>query len=126
LILEDSGPSRDQAAALDAQLFTRDPFPVVNLADLFNLGLDKNTRVMIFVSNLQLTQGETPASVIVNVTDSNNQTYNIPAEDVEPVAGFSFSQVVFRLPDNLPPGTCVIKVMAHNQITNQGTIRIRI
>jgi hypothetical protein len=30
------------------------------------------------------------------------------------------------LPDNLPPGTCVIKVIAHGQVSNSGSLRIRI
>jgi len=126
LILEEFGQIPNQAAALDAQLFTRDPFPVMNFANLLNLSPDRNTRVMIFVSNLQLAQGETSSSVIVNLIDSNNLSYNIPAEVVNPVPGFSFSQVIFRLPDNLALGTCTISIMAHSQISNFGTMRIRI
>jgi len=107
-------------------LFLRDPFPVVNGANLFNSGIDRNTRVIIFVTNLQLTQGETSSSVVVNLIDSNNQIYDIAAADVRAVPGFDFTQVIFRLPDNLPAGTCIIKVKAHGQVSNPGTIRIRI
>ncbi len=126
LILEETGPAQDQAAALDSELFTRDPFPVINTANLFNLGTDRNTRVMIFVTNLQLAQGETPASVVVNLTDNNGQGYDVPAEDVRLVSGFGFTQVIFRLPDNLSVGACTIKVKAHGQTSNAGTVRIRI
>src|SRR5262249_55419009 len=41
LLLDESGPALNQAAALDSVLFTRDPFPVVNAADLLNLGVDR-------------------------------------------------------------------------------------
>jgi len=125
LILDGSGPGAQQAAALDATLFLRDPFPVVNTHNLLNQGPDKNTRVVLLVTNLQLVQGETASSVIVNLTGSNNEVYNLPAEDVRPVISSNFTQVVFRLPDALAPGTCTIKVKARGQESNPGTIRIR-
>lgn len=125
LILDESGPGAQQAAALDATLFLRGPFPVVNTGNLLNQGPDKNTRVTLFVTNLQLVQGEAPSSVIVNLVGSNNESYNLPAEDVRPVNSSNFAQVVFRLPDGLAPGTCTIKIKAHGQESNSGTIRIK-
>ena len=125
LMLDTSGPSADQVAGMDSILFLRDPLPVVNAADLFRQGSDRNTRVIVFVSNLQLAQGETAAAVVVNLIDGNNQSYDIPAEDVRPVPDFNFTQVIFRLPNNLPAGTCTLKISAHGQISNTGTIRIR-
>ena len=106
-------------------LHLRDLFPVINSNNLLNTSPDKNTRVVIFVVNLSLLPGEQSSAVTVNLIDSNNQTYNIPAEDVRAVDSFGFAQVIFRLPDNLPVGTCTIKVIAHGQTSNTGTIRIR-
>lgn len=126
LILYTFDPVPGAAAALDALLFLRDPFPVVNAANLFNVGSDRNTRVLVFVANLQLAQGETASSVVVNLVDSNNQIFDVVAQDPRPVPNFSFTQVTFRLPDNLPAGTCTIKIKAHGQVSNAGTIRIRI
>jgi subtilisin family serine protease len=126
LILDQSGPDVSQAAALDSLLFLRDPFQVVNSADVLNPGVDLNARLIIFVTSLQLAQGEPSSSVVVNLTDSNNQSYDVAAEDVRPVPNFGFTQVIFRLPDNLPGGTCIIKVKAHAQVSNVGAIRIRI
>lgn len=126
LLLEESGPASTQAAALDSVLFVRDPFQVVNGADLLNLGVDRNTRVIVFVTNLQLAQGETSSSVVVNLIDSNNQSYDVAAEDVRLVPNFDFTQVIFRLPNNLPAGTCTIVIKAPGQVSNAGTIRIRI
>lgn len=125
LMLDTSGPATDQAAALDSLLFLRDPFPVINGANLLNLGTDRNTRVILFVANLQLLQNETSSSVIVNLIDSNNQSYDISAEDVRPIPNFAFTQVSFRLPNNLATGISTVIVKAHGQITNQGTIRIK-
>jgi len=123
LVLEEFGPSPSQAAALDSMSLLRDPFPVVNL---FNLGTDRNTRVIVFATNLQLAPGETASSVIVNLIDSNNQSYDVPAEEVRLLTGFGFTQVIFRLPNGPAVGTCTIRVKAHGQVTNLGTIRIRI
>ena len=81
---------------------------------------------MIFVMNLQLAQGETSTSVVVNLIDSKNQSYDIAAEDVRPVPNSNFTQVIFRLPNNLSTGTCTVRVKAHSQFSNTGAIRIRI
>jgi len=77
------------------------------------------------VINLELAQGETSSAVVVNLIDSNNQSYDIPAEDVRRVPDSNFTQVIFRLPNNLPAGTCTLKISAHGQFSNPGTIRIR-
>lgn len=126
LIVDESGPDIDQAAALDSVLFLRDHFQIVNAANLLNQGPDRNTRVIVLATNLQLAQGETSASVVVNLIDSKNQSYDIPAEDVRPVPNFNFTQVVFRLPDGLSDGKCTVRVKAHGQVSNAVSTRIRI
>src|SRR6185503_17262817 len=115
LLLDRSGPALNQVAALDSVFLTRDPFPVVNA---LNLGVDRNTRVIVFATNLQLLQGESSSAVTVSLVDSNNQSYNIAAEDVRPVPNFPFTQVVFRLPDSTSVGTCIITLKAHGQTSN--------
>jgi hypothetical protein len=125
LALEESGPGQLQVAALDSILFLRDPFPVISM-DVLNTGSDRNTRVIVFVTNLQLASGEVASSVIVNLVDSSGQTYDVGAEDVRVVPPFNFMQVKFRLPDNLVPGVCNIKIRVHDQESNPGTIRIRL
>jgi len=126
LILDVSGPGPEQAAALDSLLFLRDPFLVVNSADLFYPGTDRNTRVTVFATDLQLGSGEPSSAVVINLIDSNSQSYNIAAEDVRSVPSSGFTQVIFRLPDNLPPGVCTIIITAHGQSSNVGTFRIRV
>jgi uncharacterized repeat protein (TIGR01451 family) len=115
-----------QLPALDSLWQTRDPFSVVNPANLLKQPNDPNTRVILFVLSLELFTGETAASVTVNLTDANGLIHNVPAEDVRPIpAGLGFSQVTFRLPSNLPVGTCQVKLIAHNLTSNTGTIRIK-
>lgn len=57
LIMDEAGPDPNQAAALDSLLLLRDPFPVHSIAAWWTFGPDRNTRVMVFVENLQLNPG---------------------------------------------------------------------
>jgi len=124
LMLEDSGPDSQQAAAFESLLFTRDPFRVKSIADWFNLPPGQNTLVMIFAQNLRLNQGETASDVVVNLVDGNNQSFDVPAADVRAVPNVNLTQVLFALPDGLAPGTCKVTIKAHGQTSNMGTIRI--
>jgi hypothetical protein len=124
LLLDSDGPSVDHVASLESLTFLRDPFPVVNGAGLLSLGSDPNTKVIVFVRNLQLAEGEPAYSVVVNLRDANNQSYDVLAESVRPVTNADFVQVIFRLPNNLAVGACTIKIKAQGQISNAGVIRI--
>ena len=99
LMLEESGPAPQLAAAFESLLFTRDPFPVKNIADWFNLPPGQNTLVVIFAQGLRLNPGETASEVIVNLVDGNNQSFDVPAADVRAVPNVDLTQVLFRLPD---------------------------
>lgn len=125
LLLDSNGPAVDQLASVDATLLIRDPFPVLNGAYLFSAVSDHNTRVIVVVRNLILAQGELPSSVLVNLVDADNQTYDVPAESVRQMASTDLVQVVFALPGNLAGGTCTVKIKAHGQTSNTGTMRIR-
>ena len=126
LLLDATGPAADQLASLNSALFVRDPFPVVNPGDALNLGSDRNTRVIVFVRNLPLSPSDPATAAVVNLVDSNNQTYDVPAESVRLINDGGFTQVIFRLPDNLAAGSCTVTLKAHGQTSNSGTIRIKI
>jgi hypothetical protein len=123
LLLETSESPTTQAAALDAVLLVRDPFPVLN-SNYLLFGLEQNTRVILFVRHLQLAQGETAANITVHMVDALGQTHDVAAEDFSSLPGFEFSQLIFRLPPTLAPGTYTIEIQAHGQASNTGTIRI--
>ena len=125
LILDSTGPAADQVASLDSRLLFRDPFPVTSGAAVLNYSSDRNTRVVVFVRNLQLSAEEVASSVVVNLVDEDNQTFDVPAEAVRPVANIDLVQVIFRLPDTLAAGACTVRIRAHGQTSNAGTIRIR-
>jgi photosystem II stability/assembly factor-like uncharacterized protein len=124
LVLEDSGPAVNQAAALDALLAVRDPFKIVSIPDWFGTGPDRNTRVILFARNLQLNPGESATAVRVRLIASNNQVVEVLAEDVRSLPNSDLTQVVFRLPDNLAAGACTVIIRAHGRFSNTGTIRI--
>ncbi len=124
LLLDQSGPNANQAAAFESLMFVRDPFRVISPYEWWNLGADRNTRVIVFATNLTLNPGETAADVIVTLVDSTSQTHNIAAEDVRTMPGSDFPQVRFRLPNGLPAGNCTIVIKAHSQTSNTGVFRI--
>jgi hypothetical protein len=125
LLLDETGSPSTQLVAVDSILLLRGPFAVVNTANRLNSANDPNTRVTVFAMALPLSSGEPASSVVVNLTDINGQSYDIAAENVQLVPSFSFRQVTFRLPNNLPAGTCQLKLKAHNLTSNVGTIEIK-
>ncbi|HEX6719585.1 MAG TPA: carboxypeptidase regulatory-like domain-containing protein, partial [Pyrinomonadaceae bacterium] len=126
LLLEESGSTPTDIAALDAILLLRDPFSVLNTNNLLVPGTDRNTRVLVLVKNLQLQSGESPAVVTVNLVDSSGRNYDVIAESVQVLPAFEFMQINFRLPDGLAPGACTVQIKAHDQVSNVGVIRIRL
>ena len=124
LMLEEALNSQ-RVVALDSLTLLTDPFPLIPTLNLLNQGADPNTRLILFLTNLQLAQGDVASTVRVSLVDNNGQSFEIGAEDVRLVTPFNFMQVTFRLPDNLAAGVCNVKVKAHDQQSNAGTITIR-
>lgn len=118
IMLEESGPVANQAAIFDSILHIRDPFLVVNTANLFLPTSDQNTRAVIFVSNLS------GSAVVVNVIDSNNNSFEITPIDVHEFTDVPFTQVTFRLPNGLASGTCKVRVFSQSLASNDATFRI--
>jgi Calx-beta domain len=124
LLRDESGPADTQVAALDAISLLRDPFRVQGIPEWFPNVPDRNTRVILFVRNLQLDPGELPSSVTVRLLSDLLQSQDVPAVDVRTVPNTDLTQVTFRLPDNLAPGTYLVHVRAHGRSSNTGMIRI--
>ena len=124
LALDNSGPAVDQLAAVDSMLLLRDPFRLTQPASVITQPTDGRTRVVIFVSNLNLAPADPPNLVTVTLVDAQGHSFEIAAENVRSVVGVEMSQVTFRLPDNLAPGTCTVKVSTQGRVSNTGTIRI--
>jgi len=66
---------------MDSVVLFRDPFPILN-GNFLNQGPDRNTRVIVFATDLALAPGETSSAVVVNLVDSSNKSFDVTAEDV--------------------------------------------
>jgi hypothetical protein len=124
MALDESGPAADQAAAIESHLLMRDPFRVPNIAEWMQLGADSNTRVTLFAMGLELNQGEPVTAVEILLISSNGPSFLLVAQDVRAVRDVPFTQVTFRLPNDLPSGTYQVSIQAHGHTSNTGTIRI--
>ena len=94
------------AAAFDSVTYLRRPFRKLNLN---NFSADQRMRVILFTSNLGLTQSDLSQPGVLVVEASG---INLPVEHVGPmlVPGLSTSYIVVRLPDNLPTGALQLTV----------------
>jgi len=126
LLLEESGPAVDQVAAVDSVLLLRDPFRVVNPANMVKDPLSPNTGVIVFAQSLELAFFESASAVGVIVTDSTNHTFNMVAAQVTPasISGLNVKQVNFILPTGIAPGTCILKLVLHGHVSNSVTFRV--
>ena len=90
--------SANRASALDSVTWVKGPFRVLNF---FNFSTDNHTRVILFTSDLGMTQ---PDASQLTVRAGG---VTLTVEGVGPVAGvtgMNASYVVVRLPDGLPVG----------------------
>ena len=102
----------------------RDPF---SLTSPWNLSSDGRTRVMFFVTNLDLAPNENTSAVDAQAQDGASNVFPLTVEFAGKVPGFDWlTQVVVRLPDNLPSGQAVfLSVTFHGQTSNQARIQMR-
>ena len=63
--------------------------------------------------------------MIVNLVDSNNQSFDVFAEQVLALPNTDLVQVTFRLPNSLAAGTCTVRITHQLRTSNAGTIRIK-
>lgn len=84
------------------------------------------TRVMLFVTNLDLLPNENSSVVTVQAEDAAHNVYPLTIEFVGKVAGFDWlNQVVVRLPDNLPATQpALLSVALHGQTSNKARVRM--
>jgi len=100
--------------------FVRGPFP---LSNSHNFSADQRTRLLLFTSNLGLTQADLndPSVLVVELAG-----VNLPVENVGAFAlpELPSSYIVVRLPDNLPAGVLQLKIKLRGVTSNTATINI--
>jgi hypothetical protein len=97
----------NKAAALDSVTQVRGPFSILNT---HNFSADSHTRVMLFTSNLGLSQ---PDSAILSVRASGILLTVEKVGTVSGVQGLDASYIIVRLPDGLPSGSLPLTVTLH-------------
>jgi hypothetical protein len=112
----------NNVAALDSVYFTRGPFRVINPNNFFSA--DHRTRIILFTSDLGLTQSDLsdPAILVVDVPG-----YQLPVENVGAltgVPGLSGSYIIVRLPDGLPTGALDLRVRVRGVTSDARTLNI--
>jgi uncharacterized repeat protein (TIGR01451 family) len=113
-----------RAAALDAVTMVRDPFSLTND---HNFSSDRRTRIMLFVTGIELLPSEGLSAVQVQLEDSAHRVYPLSVEDVRKVPGFdTLSQIVVRLPDSIQSeGDFNVSVTFRGATGNRPLINIR-
>ena len=119
ILLDESGPEVNQAAAFEATCFLRDPFHLISQYPWFVPANDQNTRVTIFASNVAAGTQAT-----ITLVDAKGQAFTFAAETVLDVRGNGFSQLTFRLPNNIAPGPCNVMVSTSGGLSNVATFRV--
>jgi glucose/arabinose dehydrogenase len=116
----------DLAIALDSPTMSRDPFALTNLIN-FSLTNDHQTRLSLFVTNLELLPGENSSAVTARLQDASMNVFPLQVEFVGAVTGVAgFSQVIARLPANTPANQSVfVSVTLHGQTSNLARVRMK-
>jgi len=117
-------PCTQRAVALDSVKLNTEPFELENS---LNFSSDQRTRLMLFAWNMNLQPGEGPAAVTVQAIDAQQTIHVLPIEFVSDVDGEpGLTQIVVRLPDDLPSGTDLrLRVLVHGFTSNEAPMAIK-
>jgi len=117
-------PNTDRAIAFDSVTMVRDPFPLITL---LNFSSDQRTRIMLFATDADLMPGENSSAITAKAEDAAQVVYPLPVEFVGKVSGLnSFTEIVVKLPDNLPGNADVfISITLHSKTSNRVRLKIQ-
>jgi glucose/arabinose dehydrogenase len=119
-----SESNSDIAIALDSIWYLRDPFSLTN--PVTNFSSEQRTRISLFGTNMDLVPGEDSSAVTVRAEDAQSVIYPATVEFVGKVPGFDFTQIVVKLPDNLPTNQSVLfSATLRGKTTNKVRVRIQ-
>jgi hypothetical protein len=106
--------TRNHLLAIDSVTFVTEPFSVVNL---YNLSTDQRTRVMIFTSNLGLTQPSPDLSVTVGA-------FPLLSKRWDHWQAYQTSPTSFVKLEPVPPGNLEVRITFRGVTSNAGLISI--
>ena len=112
-----------RAIALDSVTMMRGPF---QLMAVNALSPGQRTRISLFARNLNLLPGEDISALTAQAEDSQQKVFRLPVEFVGKVPNFEWlTQVVVKLPDELPPGDLQVSLGVHGVSSNKAIITIK-
>jgi hypothetical protein len=122
VLLTEENSSR--AIVFDSVTMVRDPFPVQTT---FNFSLDQRTRVIFFVTNLELLPGEDASAITIQAEDSQQRIYPLEVEGVLRVPNLEHvTQVIVKLPDEIAgAGEVSVSISLRGVVGNKVTLNIR-
>ncbi len=119
-----STPNSTRAVALDAIEFKPEPFAAKSTSLLY--GVDRSTRIMVFVLNLSLQPGENPSVVTADAEDAAHRHFNLAVEYVGKTSGQDWlTAVVLRLDQDMgDTGDVLIQLTYQNVNSNRTRVGI--
>ena len=114
------------AAAINAETFVRDPFPLTT-ASILSPPQNGPTRLALFATFLDLAPNEDSSAVTVIAFTASQATFSLPVEFVGKVPGIDdLTQINVRLPDNLPTGDLFLRLQLRGNVSgNFARLRIQ-
>lgn len=121
LIATEENSSR--TAALDSVTMVREPFSLTNV---HNFSVDQQTRIVLFVTGIELLPSENLSAVQVQLEDNEHHTYPLVVEDLRKLPDLpGISQIVVRLPDSIQTeGDFTISVTFRGATGNRSLISV--
>src|SRR5256885_9024648 len=112
-----------RAIAIDSVMQTREPFATTTAVSWHN---DNRTRVMLFVTGLNLQPDESASDVTADAEDGMHRIYSLPVEYVGPVPGQDWVRsVVVRLNEELSDlGDVLVAINYHEERSNRVRLAI--
>lgn len=114
----------DHAIAFNAATFVREPFSVFTEQ---NFSTDKRTRIMLFVTDLDFSSGDSISDLLLYAENPAIGTVLLPVEHMRKVPFIDWlTQIQVMLPDNLAhAGDVMIRVSWQGVSSNQARVRIK-
>jgi hypothetical protein len=114
----------ERAVALESVTLLRGPF---SSAGRYDLNSDGTTRVMLFATDVEFGQGESPAAVTAQAEDSQQRTYPLTVEYVGKARNQDWlTQVILKLPDGVEgAGDLWISINVGTLVSNRVLISIK-
>lgn len=118
-------PDNTRAIAFDSLTRMPEPFSLQSLGQLGST-VDRRTRVMLFVMNLDLLAGEGTKALTADAEDAARRIFPLQVEAINDVPGFeAIKAVVVRLHDELGDnGDVLIRLNLHGVSSNRARIAI--